>query len=676
MQIEIDTMRSIAYYCDACGHANSFRGEFEICLSDLLFSNVVSVIISVTAKFFLTFLLLIIISCKCDILFIRQFVKKRFTMSEKVMKKQLTAEDRQFNRNKWLFGVSGIGRDMSYQLIASFLLTYIQFGMTLSIVQFATISMLIGVVGRVWDAINDPMMGAIIEGTHMKFGKFRPWILIGAVLTGVIIMLMFNVQSLSGWNFVIFMIAMYLLWETSFTMNDIGYWSMLASLSSKKEQRNSATMLTVVFAGLGAFIAQGGISFLYPGNVQQAFRWISISVAIIFVAMQTVMVLFIKERPRSEMEVNEKVSLKQMWNTIRHNDQVLWMTLSMLFYNVGSSLLVGLAYNLYYLEIGYDGNAIVFIAIFGIFNIGAQLFYPALVRKIGRKKLQNISIVLACVGYFGIALLGWWPNILPFNLITLSIFGILVFVGQALFYMASIINMTNCVEYNEYKRGERNEAVVSTLRPFMAKFADALKYGIVTLVLTVSMVYGLSQNISTLEVQKGHFDRMNVSQQTAYLQSVTKFYAQLTDDTDLNKLTEEMQNDSALSGKQINAVYLHALGDAAVMEKTSDGNVFVGFVKNMVSKPLDETKTYVLALSGVDGEGNAFNAANQNFKEDRDIAMRLWVRAGVSVAPMIFLAIALIIQNKKFIIDENYYDMMLEEIEKRKTSATSDVANA
>lgn len=594
-------------------------------------------------------------------------------MAEKALKKPLSAEDKQFNRNKWLFSVSGIGRDMSYQLIASFLLTYIQFGMTLSIVQFTTISLLIGVVGRVWDAINDPMMGAIIEGSHMKFGKFRPWILIGAVLTGTIIIAMFNVQNISGWNFVVFMIVMYLLWETSFTMNDIGYWSMLASLSSKKEQRNSATMLTVVFAGVGAFIAQGGISFLYPGNVQQAFRWISIGVAAIFMAMQVVMVLFIKERPRSQMEVNEKVSIKQMWNTIRHNDQILWMTLSMLFYNIGSSLLVGLAYNLYYLEIGYDGNAIVFIAIFGVFNIGSQVLYPKIVKKLGRKRLQKWSIILACVGYLGIALLGWW-SFLPFNLITLSIFGIMVFVGQALFYMASIINMTNCVEYNDYKRGERNEAVVSTLRPFMAKFADALKYGIVTLILTVSLVYGLSQNISTLEVQKGHFDRMeSATQQSQYLDKVTDYYAKLNGDADLEKLTAEMQTDEVLAGKQLDATYLHALGDAAVMEKTAEGNVFVGFVRDMTeSVPLEEGKTYTLALSGKDDKGNDFNAANKNFKDDGNIEMRLWVRAGVSVVPVIFLVCALLIQNKKFIIDEDYYDMMLEEIEKR-TCAAGDV---
>ncbi|MBQ3042236.1 MAG: MFS transporter [Clostridia bacterium] len=605
-------------------------------------------------------------------------------MAEAVLKNEISAEDRQFNKNKWLFSVSGIGRDMSYQLIAAFLLTYIQFGMTLSIAQFTTLSLLIGVLGRVWDAINDPVMGAIIEGTHMKFGKFRPWILIGAVLTGLIIILMFNVQSLTGWGFVAFMIVVYLLWETTFTMNDIGYWSMLASLSSKKEQRNSVTMLTVVFAGVGAFAAQGGISFLYPGNVQQAFSWISIAIAVIFVAMQVVMVLLIKERPRDQMEKNEKISVKQMWNTIKNNDQILWMTLVMLFYNIGSSMLVGLAYNLYFLEIGYDGNAIVFIAIFGIFNIVSQLFYPKLSAKLGRKKLQNISIVLACVGYLGIALLGW-TSILPFNLITLSVFGVLVFVGQAWYYMACIINMTNCVEYNEYKRGERNEAVVSTLRPFMAKFADALKYAVVTLVLVASTVYGLSQNISTMEGQKGHFDRMETAiERSEYIAQVNECLDKyiITEDSDIDKINTEINNNySALAGKQINAEYLHALGDVYIALYDANNEVVYSF------KLSDATQADYFILNAHDGAckmliSNAtatdklpeFNAANKNFKESRNLGMRLWLRAGVTVFPVLMLVASLLIQNKKFIIDEDYYDMMLVEIDKRKQANATESA--
>ncbi|MCH5157279.1 MAG: MFS transporter [Clostridiales bacterium] len=594
-------------------------------------------------------------------------------MATKALKTEISAEDRQFNRNKWLFSVSGIGRDMSYQLIASFLLTYIQFGMTLNIAQFTTISLLIGVVGRIWDAINDPMMGAIIEGTHMKFGKFRPWILIGAVLTGTIIILMFNIQTVfKGWGFVVYMIVMYLLWETAFTMNDIGYWSMLASLSSKKEQRNSATMLTVVFAGLGAFIAQGGISFLYPGNVLKAFRWISIGVAAIFMAMQIVMVMFIRERPRSVMEVNEKVSFKQMWQTIKKNDQILWMTLSMLFYNIGSSLLVGLAYNLYYLEIGYDGQAIVFIAIFGVFNILAQVFYPKLANWLGRRKLQIISIIIACVGYLGIALIGW-ASWFPFNLVTLSIFGVLVFVGQALFYMASIINMTNCVEYNEYKRGERNEAVVSTLRPLMAKFADAMKYGIITLVLVVSTVYGLSQNISTVEAQKGYFDRMTVAEQVEYLGAVNGYLDMLDADPniDIDELTQKLSADDILGGRQIGGEYLAAIGDVAIMEKTDNGNVFVTRVTDYKDGDLVEGKTYIFLLSG-EINGEEFNVANVHFKAQSTLSMRLWIRAAVTVVPMLFLFAALIIQHKKFVIDEQYYDMMMTEINSRKGAQPDD----
>lgn len=620
-------------------------------------------------------------------------------MAERALKQKavLSAEDRQFNRNKWLFGISGIGRDMSYQLIASFLLAYVQFGTTLTVAQFTTISLLIGVAGRIWDAINDPMMGAIIEGTHMKFGKFRPWIMIGAVLTGVVIIAMFNVQSLSSWSFVAFMVVMYLLWETAFTMNDIGYWSMLASLSSTQKQRDQATMLTVVFAGIGGFVAQGIIPMIYPGHVREAFRWLSIGIAAIFVAMQVVMAIFIKERPRAQMEVNEKISLKQMWDTIRHNDQVLWMTLSMLFYNVGSSMLVGFAYNLYYLEIGYDGNAIVFVAIFGVFNILAQLLYPVIVKKMGRRKLQIMSIALACVGYAGIALLGWAPWF-PFELYTLSIFGAFVFVGQALFYMSSIINMTNCVEYNEYKRGERNEAVVSTLRPFMAKFAEALKYGIVTLVLVVSTVYGLSQNISTLESQRSYFnaDAMTTEQQIDYIDSVNSLRVEWNNATSeqqadkefidgfTNKIDEYELTKSdgtvtkPLAGHQISSEYLNAIGDIAVMKVIrNDKNevtdtVFVALVKDIEAGKASETlvaedkTSYEFTISYSQPDNTEYNAANINFRDNRTTSMRVWLRMGVTVVPIICISIALLIQHKKFFITEEYYDMMLDEINNRK----------
>jgi melibiose permease/lactose/raffinose/galactose permease len=305
-----------------------------------------------------------------------------------------------FERNKWFFSVSGIGRDMSYSLIDSFLLIYIQFGVSLTLAQFTTLSLIIGVGGRVWDALNDPLMGAIVDGSHLRWGKFRPWILLGAILCGSVIITMFNVQSVAGWRFVVFMTVMYLLWESTFTMNDIGYWSMLPSLSSVKEERTSVTTLTVLFAGVGAILAQGIIPQVTVGDMRAGYRMVAILIAAIFIGSQVMTFLFVRETPRARSERDEKISLRRMWKTIMKNDQLLWMTLSMLFYNVGSTMLIGLAANLLYMEIGYNGTLYFYVVVaYGVTMVAVNALYPWLVGKLGRKKLQNASIALAIIGY-------------------------------------------------------------------------------------------------------------------------------------------------------------------------------------------------------------------------------------------------------------------------------------
>ncbi|MFA5154327.1 MAG: MFS transporter, partial [Clostridia bacterium] len=89
-------------------------------------------------------------------------------------------EVKTFNRNKWFYSTGGIGRDMAYQLFSAYLLTYVMFTKTITNAQFAAISVIM-IVCRIFDALNDPIMGGIIENTKMKLGKFKPWILIGAL---------------------------------------------------------------------------------------------------------------------------------------------------------------------------------------------------------------------------------------------------------------------------------------------------------------------------------------------------------------------------------------------------------------------------------------------------------------------------------------------------------------
>ncbi|MDD3831723.1 MAG: MFS transporter [Clostridia bacterium] len=633
-----------------------------------------------------------------------------------------TSRKKQFDKNKWYFSLGGIGRDMAYQLISTFLLAYVQFGIPLTLAQFTTISLAIGVGGRIWDAINDPMMGAIIESSHMKFGKFKPWILIGAVSCGAVIVAMFNIQNtFSGWGFVAFMIIMYLLWESTFTMNDIGYWSMLASLSSVKKERNQITMLTVLFAGVGAIIAQGIIPTLATGDVRNAYRWISVLVVGVFIGCQFMTSLCVKETPHAEDSGQEKVTLKKMWNTIKKNDQVLWMTLSMLFYNIGSALLIALALNLLFTEVGYSGaNYFYIVAVYGVISVVVNIIYPALANKLGRRKLQLFSILLACVGYLAVACMGWGGS---FSMPIFCVFAAFISAGQSLFYMASIINMTNCVEYNHYKQGERNEAVVSTLRPFMAKFAGAMQYGITTLVLVISGVFIMSQAVSTLETQKSMFEGLDTSaQQSQYVESIQEFIdiydyylLGLTEGTDeynqAMKSARELVDSKAVDNPNTQEVevistvqldtthdYVKAIGDVLIVRnyyttengkpenlkqrdilgrlddinpqdlniQSTNDNIYYVYTFELGDYKLNEDESVPTGVE-TNAKGEIISAADLNFKQkvQGKLSARLWLRFAVTILPTILLLTALFIQRKKFIIDESYYDMMCEEIAKR-----------
>lgn len=114
------------------------------------------------------------------------------------------------NRTKWSYSIGATGRDMAYTLVSMYLITYIQYTMKLTAAQFAAISGIV-VVCLIWDAFNDPLMGIIIENTHFKSGKFKPWILLGVLLNAVIIVLLFSVRP-QGWLFVLFFGIGYLSW--------------------------------------------------------------------------------------------------------------------------------------------------------------------------------------------------------------------------------------------------------------------------------------------------------------------------------------------------------------------------------------------------------------------------------------------------------------------------------
>ena len=121
-------------------------------------------------------------------------------------------EDKRITRRNLIaFPLGTIGRDMIYNLVTSYLLTFVLFTRHLTAAQLSAITGIM-VAARIFDALNDPIMGNIIERTRTKWGKFKPWLAIGIVTTSVVIYLTFNVR-LEGWAFVWFFGLMYFLYS-------------------------------------------------------------------------------------------------------------------------------------------------------------------------------------------------------------------------------------------------------------------------------------------------------------------------------------------------------------------------------------------------------------------------------------------------------------------------------
>ena len=273
-----------------------------------------------------------------------------------------------------------------------------------------------------------------------------------------------------------------------------------STLSKDKKKRDQLTSMVIFFAGIGS----GGIGVLIglfsPGNILTAYTLYSIIACVAIIAFQTMVVMKVKEG-RIEENKEEKGSLKKTFEIIFKNKQLLWAALGLLVYDIGSGILGALIYNLYYLEYGYDGNFVVVMTGMGIVTMILQALYPKITKNLTRKKIQWYSFIAMTIGYIFIACIGWF-NFLPFTPLTLSIGYFFIGVGGAYFYITSLINMTNCVEYNEYLTGERNEAVVSAVRPLIVKFGTATKSLLTTIILIGSGLYMLSQNVSNLETQK------------------------------------------------------------------------------------------------------------------------------------------------------------------------------
>ncbi len=379
-------------------------------------------------------------------------------------------------RNHYTFGLGTIGRDMLYSLVSMYLIFYLTDILNLPDATLWWLTSIL-LIARIFDAVNDPIMGVIVDNTHSRFGKFKPWMAIGAVLTGLFTVLMFTDFGLRGTAYLILFAVIYLLWDLSFTANDIAYWSMLPTLSMDQKGREKIGAFARICADVGLFAVVVGIVPITKalgdalGSMSKAYFVFAIAVSLIMIAGQCITLFGVKELKGVFLK-DEQTTLKGLFSIIFKNDQLLYTAISMSLFMIG--YMTTTSFGQYFFKYAYrDENMYsIFALVLGVSQITALIVFPMFSKKFSRKALYAGSTVMVVLGYVIFFLA-------PMNMLFIGASGVIIFLGEAFIQLLMLMFLTDTIEYGQWKLGKRNDSVTLSLQPFINKIGGAIASGIV-----------------------------------------------------------------------------------------------------------------------------------------------------------------------------------------------------
>ncbi len=375
-------------------------------------------------------------------------------------------------RAKWCFGIGAIGKDAICNLVGVFLMVYITDVLKLSPAYAGALFF----VARIWDAVNDPMMGMIVDNTHTKWGKFRPWLLIGTIINAIIFVLLFTSKGMSTSQLYIYIAVMYILYGMTYTIMDVPYWSWLPNLASDPREREEVSVIPRFFASMAGFIVGTfGLAIITNfdkifgnGDLKAGYTVFAIIIAAIFLFTIGITVFNV---PEAKLEKsNDRTNLKQAFKLLIKNDQMIAFMGLLLSFNLCMQIVnVILIYYFKYVT-GME-------SLFSVFNfcilaeMAGLMIFPKVAKKLERPKVYTLACALVVLGLVIILVGGF---IAPHNAIIVALGAITLKLGSAFSLGITTVSIADVIDYGELKFGTRNESIICSAQTFLMKASQAV----------------------------------------------------------------------------------------------------------------------------------------------------------------------------------------------------------
>ena len=376
------------------------------------------------------------------------------------------------------YSVGLAGQNMTYGYISGWLFYYMT-----TILKIDSIKVgLITSISRIWDSVNDPLIGAIVDRHRFKNGeKLRPYIVLTAPIIGILSALMFMPFNSNGKIAVTLICIEYLLWDLFYSFQDTALWGMIAVSSPVSEERKRVSQWVSIGAGAGGVIAGGFqmVRSILGSTFNMSDVFIFALFGVLFGLGGELLSMFAYKMPEAIEAPKSEESIFEAIFVLRHNRTLLLISLARFFSYTTSALLPWA----YYFEskesfdfgfASFDGptTQVVYSIITGSISVVTMLFSTKFAEKIGGMKrilvtAQAANIIFRVICYF----VGFESVAQVY--IVMAIMAV-VSIPTNMMDIAHRSLTSDSIDEVEYKTGKRTEGISFSMQNFISKLSSAV----------------------------------------------------------------------------------------------------------------------------------------------------------------------------------------------------------
>ncbi|MCP4750483.1 MAG: MFS transporter [Proteobacteria bacterium] len=366
-------------------------------------------------------------------------------------------------KEKISYGLGAMACNLVFNMTILYLLYYYTDVFGLAAAAVGTLFL----VARIWDAVNDPIMGLIVDRTHTRWGQFRPYLIMGTIPMAIAMVLTFTTPDLGYTGKLIYAYVTYILLGMTYTTANLPYSSLTAVMTQDFDERSTISTIRMSFAIVGGLIVAvctHPIVKSFPSE-QTGYQ----VAGIIYAAIATILfvICFKNTRERVVPVKGKKYSFKDGVDLIFKNGPLIIVFIASLIiqlqYNIRSSVTVYLfKYNL-----GREELIPVYLGVTLLSCLVAMSLMPMLLKKIGKRNVYLLGLAISTV-----ALIGFYYTPVT-NIPMLFLFGIVWAVGGAGPLVCIWAMVPDTVEYGEWKTGKRGEGIIYSFDSFIQKVGIA-----------------------------------------------------------------------------------------------------------------------------------------------------------------------------------------------------------